>query len=82
MGSDIIRMYFNATIPPVLMYSGIAFYELLPKYLKEDMDRPRKVCAKIIGSDMNLVVNSELHSERLLSVAQKIQKDTEITSVK
>ena len=72
----IIALFFNETIPPVLNYASVAFYDLLPKYLQEDLDKPRKVVQKLIGDDISLIINRKLNDEKLVNTAAKIRKDS------
>ena len=47
----IIALFFNATIPPVLNYASVAFYELLPKYVQEDLDGDKRLVEPKLGYD-------------------------------
>ena len=74
---NIMAMFYNSTISSVLAYSNIAFYDLLPKYVKYDMDGPRRSCEKLLKgrNDINLCENDKLFADKAVKVAKKIMKD-------
>ena len=45
---SIIALFYNMTVPPVLMYSAITFYGIISVLLKKELDHPRKICARIV----------------------------------
>ena len=71
----IIAMFYNATIPSVLMYTGVAFYGMLTQALKEDLHRPYRICEKIAGPDCQLQDNETIHNKRLKSMTDNVMRD-------
>ena len=69
---SIIAQFFNATVPPVLLYAGVVLYGFLPAYLRQELDRPRRICKKIIGDDSNLKVNDSIYSACLVKKGRKL----------
>ena len=41
-------MFYNATVPSVLMYNSAAFYGLLTQALKKDLNRSYNLCGKFV----------------------------------
>ena len=71
----LIEMFYNAMIPSVLLYACSGFFNLLTKSLKHDLDRPRRICTKLIGDGENLVKQDVMYKNATLSLAAKIIKD-------
>ena len=69
---DIIALFFNATVPSVLMYAGVAFYQMLTQKLKKDLDRPYRICSKFLT---NCLDNNSIYYKRMLSMGQYLMKD-------
>jgi hypothetical protein len=74
VNSDIIAMFFNSTIPSILMYASTAFYGMITKYLKSELDRPRKTCDRLLSKKYSdtLYDNTDLHKEKTLKMANKV----------
>jgi hypothetical protein len=76
---EIIVMFYNATIPPALMYACTAMYGLLPNYLKEELDRTKRTCCKILGRGAvcsRLKQNDKVYEESVIRRADKIRSDS------
>ena len=71
---EIIAHFYNATIPPTLMYASSSFYGLLTKYLNNDLNRPHTICHRMLGSVSNLVCNDEVYERKMKSLTSKILK--------
>ena len=71
----IISHFYNATMSPTLLYACIGFYGLLPLYLRRELDRPRRICSKILGTENDLNINEEMYKESLLRKGISIMKD-------
>jgi len=74
--AKIISLFFNATIPSVLMYACTAFFGLLPQYVVNDLDRPGRICARLVKSCDILSKNADMYDIRVKQLALKIQKDS------
>lgn len=73
---DVITTYFNACIPPVLMYAGVGFYSMLTKRLKHELDRPRRVCGRMLGVPHKVLSNNDCtYTERTQRLSEAIRKD-------
>jgi hypothetical protein len=73
---NIIALFFNSTIPPVLNYAGLSFYGNLPQYLKNELDKPRRVCQRLISKQFHLTDNNEEFIVRLTNFTKKIINDS------
>ena len=75
----IIAMFYNSTIPSVLMYACSAFYGMLTKYLKSEFDRPMRICNRLNndGNNISCILsdNATLYRERCIKLAGRITKD-------
>ena len=71
----LIEMFYNAMIPSVLLYACSGFLNLVTKTLKHDLDRPRRICLKLIGDGENLLKPDIMYKNATLSLAAKIIKD-------
>ena len=74
--SDLIAMFYNATVPCVLLYNSAAFYGLLTQALKKDLNRPYKLCGKIADSSL-IQCNELIYNKRGQSLAKNILKDSD-----
>jgi hypothetical protein len=72
----IICLFFNATITSVLLYACASFYGMLSKCLKEDMERPRKICCRLLSASCKVPEDFDaVYKSRTLSNANRIRKD-------
>ena len=72
-----ISLFYNSTIYTVLSYANIAFYDMLPTYLKHDLNRPRNICRKLVSNEFyELSDNSTLYKLKSFKTATKIIKDS------
>ena len=78
VSSSIIAMFYNSTISSVLGYAMVSYYELLPKYLKSELDRPLNNCQKLIGENSNTTLhsNEKLYKTQTIKLAEKIMSDS------
>ena len=72
---NIIALFFNSTIPPVLNYSMLAFYKMIPQYARCELDNSRKICHRLIGKSYDLTDNLKEYNRRVKHQAAKIIKD-------
>jgi len=73
---DVITTYFNACIPPVLMYAGVGFYNMLTKRLKHDLDKPRRLCGRMLGVPRSALNDNEtIYNERVEHLSNAIRSD-------
>ena len=56
------------------MYGCSTFYGMLTKYLKSELDRPMRICDRIM-KDNNLSDNGALYRDRCVKLAGRITKD-------
>ena len=77
VSSNVISLFYNSTIYTVLSYANIAFYDMLPTYLKHDLNRPRNICRKLVNNEFyELSDNSTLYKLKSFKTATKIIKDS------
>ena len=73
---NIIITFYNACIPPHLMYVGTAYFGMLTKQLKYDLDKPRRVCHRILGNSHDtLTENDILHLTNVNRLAYVMTRD-------
>ena len=73
---SIIALFYNMTVPPVLMYSAITFYGIISVLLKKELDHPRKICARIVKECCDMLhSNDGVYDNAMLSTAKKIIAD-------
>ena len=73
---SIIALFYNMTVPPVLMYSAITFYGILSILLKRELDHPRKTCARIVKECCDMMhSNDGVYDNAMLRTAKKIIAD-------
>ena len=75
VSSDIIAMFYNATVPSVLLYASVAFFGLTSAALKKEMARPYKICKKIIGQVSLINDNDTLAQRHMLGMTQRLIND-------
>ena len=76
VSSNVIALFFNSTISSVINYANTAFYDLLSNHLQEDLNRPRKICKKLLDdSHDEPVQNSVVYKDKVIKMADKIMKD-------
>ena len=74
--TELIVYFFNAMVPSVVMYASAAFYSMLNVKQKKDLDRPRKVCDRLLKYyDHNLRTNDFVYVECLKNMLGKILKN-------
>ena len=73
---NIIALFFNSTIPPVLNYSMLTFYKMIPQYARYELDKPRKICQRLIGKSYDLIDNLKEYNRRAKHQADKVIKDS------
>ena len=44
----LIRLFYEATIPPLLLYACVAFYGLLTKKIKTDLEKPKCITERLL----------------------------------
>ena len=71
----IVALFFNSTIPPVLCYGCLAFYGNLPQYLKNDLDKPKRLCQRLIGKRFKLADNSKQYETKLCNFSKNVLAD-------
>ena len=71
VNTDLIAMFFNATVPPVLMYACTAFYGMLTKSLRYELDRPKKTCDRLLQCD-SLKDNGTLYKDKVKRMVKKV----------
>lgn len=75
---EIIAMFYNVTISPVINYACVTFYDLLTMYLKHVLDKPRRTCAKLLvnaNTVNNLFENTQIYEDSLYRFGKSIMKD-------
>ena len=73
---NIIVTFYNACIPPLLMYAGTAYFGMLTKRLKHDLNKPRRLCRRILGQPRGtLAENDILYLRNVNRLANVIAKD-------
>jgi hypothetical protein len=75
--SAIMIMFYNATIASVLMYAGAAFYGFITKQMCKILNKPTKVCKRLLPSDSHSQIdsNDSLYAEQLKQLSTKIVND-------
>ena len=68
-------MFYNATVPSVLLYASVAFFGLTSAALKKEMARPYKICKKIIGQVSLINDNDTLAQRHMLGMTQRLIND-------
>ena len=65
-------------IPSVLNYVSVAFYGSITQYLKFEMDKSRKMCARLTSGKLKneIKCNDNIYEGKVMSYANKILKDT------
>ena len=56
------------------MIGRSSFYGSLTKYLNKELNRPHKICHRMLGSVSNLVCNDEVYESKMKSLTSKILK--------
>jgi hypothetical protein len=72
---NIVALFFNSTITPVLNYAFLAFHSLIPQYCKNELDKPRKICKRLTRNSYALTENSDDYKQRARKQAIKILND-------
>ena len=75
VNQEIITMFYNATIPSVLMYAACSFYGSITVQLRSELERPHRMCQRIVPSS-TIVDNDQVYKNRMKSLSEKIMKDT------
>ena len=75
VNQDIISMFYNATVPSVLMYAACSFYGSLTVQLKSELERPHNICQRIVPNS-TILSNDNVYMTRMKSLSEKIMKDT------
>ena len=78
VNADIITMFYNSTVTPVLMYASLAFYSLISNQLRSEMDRPRRICQKVLKRNEKSILctsNNDTYRSQINSSVPKILKD-------
>jgi hypothetical protein len=77
---DLICMFFNATIPPVIMYACASFYGCISDCYRKKMDKVRRICSKICrGDNVRLITNDKLYNDKLSSLSKSMIKTPSIS---
>ena len=72
---ELITMFFNSTIISVTMYACSAFYGLINKTLKRELERPRRRACKRCIVATNCSDNDTNYKSKMTTLACKILKD-------
>ena len=72
---NIVALFFNSTIPPVLSYGCMAFYGNLPQYPKNDLDKPKRSCQRLISKKIELTDNDQEYKTRLTKFSRRVLTD-------
>ena len=73
---NIVALFFNSTIPPVLSYGCMAFYGNLPQYFKDELDKPKRSCQRLIGNNFELTDNDKEYKTKLAKFSKRYSSDT------
>ena len=76
VNNDIVRMFFNMVIPPVLMYACCAFYGYVTQKLQDAMNKPKRYCERLLRRNVTLDENDSLYRNRMSAMGTKIIKDS------
>jgi len=58
VNEEIIAKFYNTAISPVMTYGLLAFYALLSKKLQYELDRPRRICMRLLNTNIiDTIVN-------------------------
>jgi hypothetical protein len=68
---DIITHFYNTAISPVLTYSIVAFFNILSDKLANELDRPRRICKKIIRSEPKITIVNNIDVHNYVNLSQK-----------
>jgi hypothetical protein len=75
---DLTVMFFNAVILPVITYGCASFYSYLSNDQKCRLDKPRKICCKLVRlmyDNDNIPSVFDLYKSHVLNMANKIIDD-------
>jgi hypothetical protein len=72
---NIVAMFFNMVVPPVLMYACCAFYGFVNQKLQSVMNKPRKLCEKLLKKSVNVDNNDDIYYARMLALGKKVISD-------
>ena len=72
----LIRLFYEATIPPLLLYACVAFYGLLTKKIKTDLEKPKCITERLLRrSQLNIKDFDSIYHEVTLRLSNKIIKN-------
>ena len=74
--NDIVRMFFDMVIPPVLMYACCAFYGYVTQKLQAAMNKPKRYCERLLRRNVTLDENDSLYRNRMSAMGTKVIKDS------
>jgi len=67
VNEEIIAQFYNTAISPVMTYGLLAFYALLSKKLQYELDRPRRICMRLLNTNiLDKIVNVNIVYEKSL----------------
>ena len=71
---NIIAKFYNTALSPVINYGAMAFYGLLSMKLRAELDRPRRICTRIMDYDktVHLTDIKQVYNDSICKFVSKV----------